>query len=181
MAELSTIARPYAQALFDAASADAAAGGLGRWLELVEQMGAVARHPQVASVVSDPKLGAEQTYALITGLLRDKLPAGGESFLRLVIDNGRLAALPEVARQFRRLKNQAEGRADCLIETALPISAEQVGGLLGVLAKKFGVQLIPEVRVDESLIGGVRITVGDHVLDSSVRGQLAAMKTALTA
>lgn len=182
MAELSTIARPYAEALFAAASADqSAAGNLDRWVTIVEQLGSVARHPQVAEVVSDPKLSSEQIYALVTGLLPEQLPPAAENFLRLVIDNGRLTALPEVARQFRALKNKAEGKADCLIESALPLDDEQVHGLVWGLSKKFGLKLIPQVKVDPELIGGVRVSVGDNVLDDTIKGRLAQMKAALTA
>ena len=79
------------------------------------------------------------------------------------------------------LKNEAEGVADCLIETAFAMSDVQVDELIGLLTKKFGLRLKPEVKVDAALIGGVRVTVGDHVLDTSVKTQLARMQAALTA
>jgi F-type H+-transporting ATPase subunit delta len=182
MAELSTIARPYAEALFAAASSDkSAAGVLDQWLPVVAEMAAVARHPEVAEVVNDPKLGGPQVYDLVRGLIKAPLPSAMEHFLKLVVDNGRLAALPEVARQFRAMKNAAEGQADCLIESALPLNDEQVRDLLGSLSRKFGLKLIPEVKVDAGLIGGVRVSVGDHVLDDTIKARLAKMHTALTA
>jgi len=182
MAELSTIARPYAEALFAAASSDkSAAGVLDRWLAAVGEMAAVAQHDEVAQVVSDPNLGATRVYELVRSLVKSPLPDAVENFLRLVVDNGRLAALPEVARQFRAMKNAAEGQADCLIESALPLSEAQVGDLLGSLSRKFGLKLIPEVKVDPGLIGGVRVSVGDHVLDDTIKARLAKMHTALTA
>ena len=182
MAELSTIARPYAEALFAAASSDkTAAGVLDRWLAVVGEMAAVAGHPEVAQIANDPKLGGPQVYDLVRGLIKAPLPDAAENFLRLVVDNGRLAALPEVARQFRAMKNAAEGQADCLIESALPLSEAQVGDLLGSLSRKFGLKLIPEVKVDPELIGGVRVSVGDHVLDDTIKARLAQMQTALTA
>jgi F-type H+-transporting ATPase subunit delta len=182
MAELSTIARPYAEALFAAASSEkSAAGVLDQWLPMVAEMAAVARHPEVAEVVNDPKLGGPQVYDLVRGLIKAPLPSALENFLKLVVDNGRLAALPEVARQFRAMKNAAEGQADCLIESALPLSDAQIGDLLGSLSRKFGLKLIPEVKVDAGLIGGVRVSVGDHVLDDTVKARLAKMHTALTA
>lgn len=182
MAELSTIARPYAEALFAAAASDhSAAGALDQWLPLVAELAAIARHAEVAQVVYDPKLGAAQVYDLVRGMIKSPLPPAAQNFLRLVIDNGRLAALPEVARQFRAMKNAAEGRADCLIESALPLSDEQVKDLLWSLSRKFGLKLIPEVKVDPELIGGVRVSVGDHVLDDTVKTRLAQMQAALTA
>jgi F-type H+-transporting ATPase subunit delta len=181
MAELSTIARPYAEALFAAASGDKSAGVLDQWLPLVAEMAAVARHDEVARVVGDPNLDARQVFDLVRGLVRSPLPPAAENFLKLVVDNGRLAALPEVARQFRAMKNAADGQADCLIESALPLTDEQVHDLLRGLSRKFGLKLIPEVRVDPGLIGGVRVSVGDHVLDDTIKSRLAQMHSALTA
>jgi F-type H+-transporting ATPase subunit delta len=178
MAELSTIARPYAEALFAAARS---AGTLDAWLPVTDELAALIRHPKVAEVVADPKLGETQVIDLLAGMLKAKLPDNGRHLLQTLVDNDRLAALPEIARQFRVLKNESEGVADCLIESAFPMSDAQVAELLAVLSKKFGLKLKPEVRVDQSLIGGVRVTVGDHVLDTSVKTRLAQMQAALTA
>lgn len=178
MAELSTVARPYAEALFAAAKGE---GSLDAWLARLERLAAVAAHPQVAAVVADPKLGDDQVHELITSLLGEKLPPAGDNFLRLVIENNRLAALGEIARQFRLLKNEAEGVADCLIESAFALSDAQVQDLLAALTRKFGLKLKPEVRVNPELIGGVRVQVGDHVLDTSVKTRLEQMHAALTA
>jgi F-type H+-transporting ATPase subunit delta len=178
MAELSTVARPYAEALYSAAKG---AGSLDRWVALTDELGSLVRHPQVADLVANPKLDAGQVFDVITSLLKSPLPAEGTNFLRLLIENDRLATLPEVARQFRILKNAADGVADCLIESAFALDDAQLGELLAKLATKFGLELKPEVRVDPSLIGGVRVTVGDHVLDTSVKSRLAQMQAALVA
>jgi F-type H+-transporting ATPase subunit delta len=179
MAELSTIARPYADALFE--TARASGESLERWLAVVEELAALMSHPQVAQVVADPKLDDAQVVDLLSSLVKQPLPATGTNFLKLVVANQRLAVLPEVAVQFRQLKNEAEGVADCLIETAFPLSDAEVNELLGALAKRFGTGLRPSVQVNPALIGGVRIAVGDQVLDSSVRARLNQMQTALTA
>jgi F-type H+-transporting ATPase subunit delta len=179
MAELSTIARPYADALFE--TARGSGEGLERWLAVVEELAALMSHPQVAQVVADPKLGDAQVVELLAGLVKQPLPAAGTNFLKLLVANQRLAVLPEVAVQFRQLKNEAEGVADCLIESAFPLSDGEVSDLLAALAKRFGTRLRPSVQVNPALIGGVRIAVGDQVLDSSVRARLNQMQTALTA
>ena len=179
MAELSTVARPYAEALF--AVAQGAGDKLEGWLAAAEDLARLMSHPQVAEVVADPKLDHEQVFGLLTGMMKTPLPADAANFLKLLIENQRLAVLPEVAVQFRRLKNRAEGVADCLIETAFPLSDAQVAELVTSLSKKFGQKLKPEVRVNTDLIGGVRAKVGDQVLDGSVRARLTDMQTALTA
>mgnify|MGYP001304150499 CR=1 FL=1 len=179
MAELSTIAPPYADALFE--TARASTEGLERWLLAVEELAALMSHPQVAQVVADPKLGDQQVVELLAGMVKQPLPAAGTNFLKLLVANQRLAALPEVAVQFRQLKNDAEGVADCLIESAFPLADGEVTELLAALAKRFGTRLRPNVQVNPALIGGVRIAVGDQVLDSSVRARLNQMQTALTA
>jgi F-type H+-transporting ATPase subunit delta len=179
MAELSTVARPYAEALF--AVAQGSGETLEGWLAATDELARLMAHPQVAEVVADPKLDHEQVFGLLTGMMKASLPAAGTNFLKLLIENQRLVVLPEVAAQFRRLKNRAEGVADCLIETAFPLSDPQVAELVTSLSRKFGRQLKPEVRVNPELIGGVRATVGDQVLDGSVRTRLTEMQTALTA
>ena len=179
MAELSTIARPYAEALFEAARSEDAP--LAGWLGWLEELAQVAGNPQVEQVAGDPNLGAAQLFDLLAGLLNAPLPAAGANFLRTLIDNDRLAALPEIARQFRALKNAAEGVADCTIESAFPLNAAQVADLVASLTRTFGLQLKPQVVVDAGLIGGVRVAVGDHVLDTTVKTRLAQMQAALTA
>ena len=179
MAELSTIGRPYAEALFQ--TARTSAEGLDRWASIADELAGLVSHPQVAEVVSDPKLDDTQIGELISGLVKEPLPAAATGFLKLLIANKRLAALPEIAKQFRQLKNNAEGVADCLIETAFPLADNQMNDLVAALAKRFPAKLKPTVQVNPALIGGVRIAVGDQVLDSSVRARLNQMQTALTA
>lgn len=179
MAELSTVARPYAEALF--AVAQGTGEKLDVWLAAVDDLAGLMAHPQVAEVVADPKLDQQQVLGLLSGMMKTSLPAAGVNFVKLLIENQRLAVLPDVATQFRQLKNRAEGVADCLIETAFPLSEAQIAELLASLSKKFGQKLKPEVRLNAELIGGVRATVGDQVLDDSVRARLKDMQTALTA
>jgi F-type H+-transporting ATPase subunit delta len=180
MAELSTIARPYAEALFQAANSSAKSAA-DAWLPLVESIATAASHPQVASVAADPRLSDAQIYDLLVGFVSAPLPDELATFLKLVIENDRLATLPEVALQFRKLKNDADGSADCLIETAFALSEAQLAELITLLPRKFPRRLKPQTRVEPRLIGGVRVTVGDQVLDSSVLARLDAMRVQLTA
>jgi F-type H+-transporting ATPase subunit delta len=177
MAELSTIARPYAEALFEAASAKGAADA---WLPLLQAMAQAVAQPQIASLATDPRISDQQIVDLISAVAPTALPPELGAFLKVVIENKRLAALPEVASQFGRLKNDAEGSADCLIETAFALTDAQLVDLVKRLGHKFPRRLKPELRIEPQLIGGVRVTVGDRVLDGSVRARLDAMRAQLT-
>ena len=176
MAELATIARPYAQALFDAS-----AGKLDETAQWVGQLAAVAGNAELLQVADSPKVQGSQLFELIAGLLPAALPEAGKNFLRLVLDNGRLAALPEIASQFESLKNAATGAADAVIYSAFPMEGAELADLMALLEKRFGTKLQPTVVVDQELIGGVRVVVGDEVLDTSVKARIEQMKQALSA
>jgi len=128
-----------------------------------------------------PKVTSDQVFDLIVGVAKSKLPTAAQNFLRAVIDNGRLSALPEVASQFRAHVNAQSGTADAVVYSAFDIDAEALADVKAALEKRFGRKLNVSVEVDASLIGGVRVVVGDEVLDTSVKARLDQMKVALTA
>ncbi|RMX08400.1 F0F1 ATP synthase subunit delta [Corticibacter populi] len=177
MAELATIARPYAEALFKATSgADAAAAQ--QWLDA---FALIAADPDVERIANSPNVSRQQLLDLFAGAVKADLPATVRNLLSIVIDNGRLPALPQVAAQFHDLVNGREGAADAVVYSAYPISDAELDGLRQTLEKRFGRKLNLSVQLDESLIGGVRVVVGDEELDTSVKARLEQMKTALTA
>jgi F-type H+-transporting ATPase subunit delta len=177
MAELATIARPYAEALFKAgASAEVAVQ--------IKALGDVASDGTLRQFAANPNVPAEQVFNVLNDVVGRKgvvLGTQTQNFLREVIGNGRIVALPAIAAQYQTLLNAKQGVSDALIESAFPIDAAQLESLRATLEKRFGRKLTTHVRVDASLIGGVRVVVGDEVLDTSVRARLDAMKTALTA
>ena len=176
MAELATIARPYAEALFKASQADLE--GTAGWLE---PLASVAADDQLQQLAGNPNIRPQQLYDLIASVLKQPLPSAGMNFLRTVIDNERLTALPEIATQFRALKNGRSGSSDAVIYSAFPIDASALVAVAPALEKRFGRKLNLTVQEDPSLIGGVRVVVGDEVLDTSVKARLEQMKVALTA
>lgn len=176
MAELATIARPYAEALFKAARADLT--GAAAW---VEELAAIAGDEQLQQFADNPKVTSAQVFDLIAGVAKAALPDQAKNFLRTVIENGRLSALPEIASQFRALKNAQGGSSDAVVYSAFPIDAAALADLASSLEKRFGRKLNVSVVPDDSLIGGVRVVVGDEVLDTSVKARLEQMKVALTA
>lgn len=179
MAELSTIARPYAEALFATARDDQA--GLASWSSLVSELAQVASLADVREALTDPRLNAAQRIELFAGLVQTPLSAPARNFIELLVGNNRVLLLPQIAEQFEILKNRHEGTALAQISSAYALSDEQVQKLVSGLEKKFGLKLKPAVTVDTDLIGGVRVIVGDQVLDTSVQAQLARMRDTLAA
>lgn len=176
MAEIATIARPYAEALFKASSSDLS--GAAAWLD---QVAAIAANPQLKAFADNPKATVEQVLGVIAGVAGSPLPAAATNFLTAVLENGRFAALPEVAKQFRLLANAQSGSSDALVQSAFPIDAAELAQLGTALEKRFGRKLQLTVEQDSSLIGGIRVVVGDEVLDTSVKARLEQMKVALSA
>ncbi len=181
MAELATIARPYAEALFRVARA----GNLSAWSQLVTELAHVAAHPDVQALSKNPnlsdKLVAETLLALLKSPVSGSMSDEAKNFVGMLVENGRIALLPEIGVQFHALKNAQEGAADAEIASAFELNDAQVKQLVATLEKKFGRKLNPSVHVDQTLIGGVRVVVGDEVLDTSVRAKLQQMQVALTA
>jgi F-type H+-transporting ATPase subunit delta len=176
MAELATIARPYAEALFKSSKDDL--GGTQQWLDA---LAAVASNTQLLQFAGNPKVTDQQVFDVVADVSKAPLPELGKNFLLMVIENGRLAALPEVASQFRAMKNAQSGSSDAVVYSAFPIAADQLGAVAASLEKRFGRKLNVTVQEDPSLIGGIRVVVGDEVLDTSVKARLEQMKVALTA
>ncbi|MDH5204600.1 MAG: F0F1 ATP synthase subunit delta [Hylemonella sp.] len=176
MAELATIARPYAEALFKACAKELQA--TESWLE---EMAAIAENPQLLAFASDPNVTAKQIFDVIAGVAKSTLNDAAKNFLHTVVENGRLAVLPEIANQFRALKNAQAGVSDAVIYSAFAIDDSVLADVKAVLEKRFARKLNVSVQLAPDLIGGIRVVVGDEVLDTSVRARLEQMKVALTA
>jgi F-type H+-transporting ATPase subunit delta len=120
-----------------------------------------------------------QTFEVISGVAKGTLPEAAKNFLRAVIDNGRIGVLPEIASQFRVLKNAKSGSSDATVYSAFALDGAALADLAATLEKRFGRKLNLEVELEPELIGGVRVVVGDEVLDTSVKARLQQMKAAL--
>ena len=178
MAELATIARPYAEALFRAS-------GQATPRELADQLdalGQAASLQELRQYADNPKVEPDAVYDLIVGSLKVvSFAPAVQNLLRAVIENGRLAALPEIAAQYRSLVNAQSGVSDATVFSAYPIDGTQLTDVVGALEKRFNRKLNASVVIEPELIGGIRVVVGDEVLDTSVKARLEQMKVALTA
>ena len=180
MAELATIARPYAEALFKVVAAGSAAD-MDTAVLWLDELAGIAASAELQQFADSPKTTDAQAFELITGVAKSAMPQAAKNFLRVLIENGRLNALPEIAVQFRTLKNARSGSADAMVHSAFPIEGPALGELAATLEQRFGRKLDVSVVLEPELIGGVRVVVGDEVLDTSVKTRLEQMKVALTA
>jgi F-type H+-transporting ATPase subunit delta len=176
MAEIATIARPYADALFKASANDVA--GAAAWLD---ELAAIAANAQLQQFAGNPNVGVDQVFDVIAGVAKTTLPDAAKNFLRTVLENGRLEALPEIANQYRVLKNAQGGLSDATVFSAFPMDASALADVSSMLEKRFGRKLNFVIEVQPELIGGIRVVVGDEVLDTSIKARLEQMKLALTA
>ena len=177
MAELATLARPYAEALFQVA----AKGDLKQASVELDALAAVATNPQLRQFADAPKSGDAQGFEVMTGVVKMPLSDASKNLLLTVIANGRLGVLPEIANQFHALVNQRAGVSDAVIYSAFPIESAQLADVVASLDRRFKRKLNATVQVQPELIGGIRVVVGDEVLDTSILARLEQMKAALAA
>jgi len=179
MAESVTVARPYAEAAFRAAKE---AGTLNAWDENLQSLASAAENQQVVAVIGNPGVSVGQLTDFFLGLVKQDKKGGDPvfcNFIQTLAENERLALLPEIAGLFAAEKAAEEGVRDAVVTSAFPLSEGDLKTLLPQLEAHFKTKLAPVVNVDADLIGGVRVTVGDQMLDASVRGKLDAMTIAL--
>ncbi len=178
MAEPNTIARPYAEAVFRLADAQ---GKLADWSAVLANLAAVAADERVRVAIDDPNLSAAKVAGMFISVLSGKLSGDAENLVRVLAENGRLDVLTEVRTQYEALKNAREGVVEADVYSAFELDAAQVADLVSRLEKKTGRKVKARVSVDKSLIGGVKVVIGDQVIDGSARAQLAALENALKA
>jgi F-type H+-transporting ATPase subunit delta len=178
MAEPSTVARPYAEAAFNLA---AETGALAKWSEMLAALALVAADERVRAAAADPNLTDAQAAGLFISILSGRLIGDAENFVRVLAENARLGLLPEICAQFEARKNEHEGVLEAEIHAAFELSDAQLAELAQRLEKKTGRRVRTKVQIDKDLIAGVRIVLGDKVIDGSARAQLGALETALKA
>ena len=177
MAELATIARPYAEAAFKAALEK---GALASSSEALALVAAIAADPQMHSVLGNPKVSAQQKKDLFSAVAGDKLDTNVGNLLSLLVDNHRDVLIGSIAEQFEALKHEHEKVLRAHITSAQPLTDPQRDEIIAALEKRYGKKIEAELDVDPQLLGGARVQVGDQVIHASVRDALAQMAAALT-
>ena len=169
MAEISTIARPYAVATYKLGKESKS---LAKWSEMLAFAATVANDAQMQAYVQNPKVVASDLQATFLKVCGDKLNEQGQNLIRVLVEYNRMSILPAIASAFEALKAQDEGTLDAQIIAASKPSDAEIKDLLKRLEAKFGKKIEANVMIDAELIGGFKIIVGDTVIDSSVKGQL---------
>ena len=176
MAELSTLARPYAKAAFEYAAAN---GDLQGWSDSLGVIAAVAQQSEVNKMLSSPSYTAEQQASQLMEICGDALSAQGRNFIEVLAENRRLKLLPFIQQQFEVLKANREKSVDVDVVSAGEITPEQQDKLARALSAKLERDVSLQVSVDKSLLGGAVIRAGDTVIDGSIRGRLSKLAEAL--
>jgi F-type H+-transporting ATPase subunit delta len=176
MAELTTIARPYAEAAFAIARDQNA---LPVWSQMLRLASGIVADPQMAQALDNPMLDAKAKESLLLSVAGDRLNAEGRNFVRVLVEGDRIALMPTISRLFDTLKDSADGVAKAVIETAFPLEGGELAEMTAALERRFKRRIEAEVVVKPELIGGARITVGDNVIDGTVQERLRAMAAQL--
>ena len=176
MAELSTLARPYAKAAFEYA---ADAGDLQGWSTSLATAGAVAQQPAVVKLLSSPSATAAQQASAVIEICGDELNATGQNFIAILSENRRLQLLPQISYQFDIMKANREKAVDVDVVSAHEIDASQQQQLSDALSAKLERKVNMQVSLDKSLLGGAVIRAGDTVIDGSIRGRLTKLAESL--
>lgn len=177
MAELSTVARPYAEAAFKLSRE---AGTAQKWSDTLAFLDAVLQNSQVRELIGNPRVTRQALVQLITDVAGQHLDVEGARFVEALVENGRLSLIGLIRSQYEALRRANEGLVDAEIVSAFELDAQQTAELVKQLEAHLKRGVRPQVSVDSALIGGVRIRVGDLVIDHTVRGRLDRMQAALT-
>jgi F-type H+-transporting ATPase subunit delta len=178
MAELSTIARPYAVAAYKLGKEQKA---LAKWSEMLGFATQVAGDAQMQAYINDPNVVASDLQATFLKVCGNKLNENAQNLIKVLVEYGRMSILPAITTAFEELKAQDEGTLEANIIAASKPSTTEVKDLVKRLEAKFGKKVEARVSVDEEIIGGFKIIVGDTVIDASVKGQLQNLAYTLAA
>jgi len=176
MAELATVARPYAEALFKAALERNALGAVAEGLAFVA---AAERDEQMRSALGNPKVSAKQKKELLAAVAGERVSPELSNLLSILVDNHREVLVGSIHTQFEELKNEHEKVLRARITSAQPLTDAQRTDIVGALERRYGKKVEAELEVDPQLLGGARVQVGDQVTNASVRDALAQMAAAL--
>lgn len=177
MAELVTIARPYAEAVFSLAKET---GQLQKWSEMLTLMAGIHADSAMQAALVNPKVTTADIEKLMLAVCGERIDGAARNLIQVLTHNGRLVALPEIRSLYEQLRAEDEGVVEAKISSAFALDGRQLEQLVALLSTRYRKKINPSVDVDPELIGGVKVQVGDKVWDASVRGRLQQMAVTLT-
>jgi F-type H+-transporting ATPase subunit delta len=178
MEDLSTIARPYAQAVLAQAQAEKQ---LGEWSDMLAFLAAAVRDPTLSGIVANPSVDADRLTKLLLQIGDGRLSPSGANLVRVLVENRRVDALPQIAKRYEAARSELEGRRQVQVISAYKMTAAQQKNLAKAVSARLGKEVELEASIDKSLIGGVIIRAGDTVIDASMRGRLALLGASMGA
>lgn len=176
MAEVSTIARPYALAAFKQAKEE---GKLSEWSEMIETLALIVKDPALKNLIANPTIKRDQLADLMIDVGDKTLSDTGKNFVRVLAEKGRLKLLPQVQKIFEEERAESEGRSQVEVTSAFELNEDQKKKITSAMSKRLGTDVDLSVRVDDALIGGVVIRAGDLVIDASLRGRMSRLANTL--
>lgn len=177
MADFTTIARPYANAVYKLAHETSS---LEAWGDALALLAAVVSDAAMIKALDNPELGKDRKGEMLIHILSGKLNQQQQNLIKIMAENGRLKVFPDVAEQFEVYRAEAEGKVEAEVISAFKLSAEQEKNIIAMLKKKLGREVTLTTSIDESLIGGVLIKAGDTVIDGSMRSRLESLALTLS-
>lgn len=180
MAEASTIARPYAQAVFDLANEAKGTKKLSEWSTQLGTISSIVNDDQIRGLITNPSIESTQVVELIISIAKDNLDQEGKNLVKVLAENGRLMVISEIASIFDDLKDEAEKTIQAEVVTAFKLKDDQKASLQAALKKRLGCEVEITSRVDKNLIGGAIIRAGDMIIDGSVTAQLDRLTSELS-
>ena len=183
MADNNTLARPYAQAIFEIANETS---DLSQWSESLLIAGQLLANNTLIVYLDNPDFNNKQRFEFLTGLFKkagakffDGDNKKGASFLKLLLENNRIAVLPEISENYEKYKAKVENKIDAVVTSASTLNKSQINEITEALKKRFGCDVNIETKLDENLIGGAVICAGDVVIDGSIRAKLNSLANVL--
>jgi F-type H+-transporting ATPase subunit delta len=176
MAELATLARPYAEAVFDLA---VEANNFEEWSDNLNFLATVIEDQTMSAVIANPQVNKNTLFRILLDVCKEQFSEAANNLLKILVDNNRLLAIPQLALQYEQLKAQHQGYLKVEIASPYPVNAEQQQELETALQKRLGKAVDITITVDKSLLGGCLIRAGDEVIDASIKGRIQQLAAEL--
>ena len=176
MRDNATIARPYAQAVFEHAQEE---GNMEQWSSLLKALSLIVQDSQMRLILSSPKISPQQLMELVTGIVGDQLSNTGMNFIKVLISANRLIYVSNIFELFEKRRAEAEGKMEIDVITAFELEPDQASKISEAMGKKLGKKINISSAIDKSLIGGMIVKAGDSVIDASLRGRLTELQNSL--